>query len=59
VENGALIHIADDPQAFAERCLDLIENQAGRARMTEAAWEMVSSRFSWDAAVKEFERLLT
>ena len=59
VENGAQIHIADDPQAFAERCLDLIENQAGRARMTEAAWEMVSSRFSWDAAVKEFERLLT
>lgn len=58
VRNGAEIHIADQPEAFAERCLELIENAAARDRMTEAAWELVSSRFSWESVSLEFERLL-
>jgi glycosyltransferase involved in cell wall biosynthesis len=58
VVNGTQIHIADEPQAFADRCLELMEDQLARARMAEAAREMVACRFSWEAVSREFERLL-
>jgi glycosyltransferase involved in cell wall biosynthesis len=58
VEHGTHLYLADDPQSFAARCLELMENPAARSRLTCAALELVSSRFSWDEAVKEFERLL-
>ncbi len=58
VENGIQIHIADQPQAFADRCLELMDDPTGRARMADAAFEIVSTRFSWEAVSMEFERLL-
>jgi glycosyltransferase involved in cell wall biosynthesis len=58
LENGTQIHIADEPQAFADRCIALMEDQPARMRMAQAAWDTVSSRFSWEAVSKEFERLL-
>jgi glycosyltransferase involved in cell wall biosynthesis len=58
VEPGTQILIADDPASFAECCVRLMEDPAGRARMAEAARQMVSSRFSWEAVACEFERLL-
>jgi glycosyltransferase involved in cell wall biosynthesis len=57
VEPGTEILIADDPACFAEGCLKLMDDPAGRARMAEAARELVSSRFSWEAVSIEFERL--
>ena len=58
VEPGTQILIADDPASFTECCVRLMEDPAGRTRMTEAARQMVSSRFSWEAVACEFERLL-
>jgi polysaccharide biosynthesis protein PslH len=58
LDNGTQIHIADEPQAFADRCIELMEDEAARLRMAQAAWDKVSSHFSWEAVSKEFERLL-
>jgi len=58
VQPGREILIADDPTAFAECCLQLIEDALARARMASAAREMVAARFSWEAVSLEFERLL-
>jgi glycosyltransferase involved in cell wall biosynthesis len=58
LKNGTHIHIADEPQAFADRCIELMDDQPARMRMAQAAWDKVSSRFSWEAVSKEFERLL-
>jgi len=59
VEHGTHLYLADDPQSLATRCLELMERPDIRSRLSGAAYELVSSRFSWDAAAKEFERLLS
>ena len=52
------IRIADTPEAFAEECVELLEDASLRQRITTAGWEMVSSRFSWEQVTREFERIL-
>src|SRR5205085_9298345 len=52
------ILIADTPEAFADACIRLISNNGARNRIAAAAWQNVSSRHSWDAAVDVFETLL-
>jgi glycosyltransferase involved in cell wall biosynthesis len=58
VENGNTIYLADDPQTFAARCLELLESKPAAQKLAAEAWDMVSSRFSWEAVSREFERLL-
>jgi glycosyltransferase involved in cell wall biosynthesis len=61
---GLLIHppqdirIADTPEAFAEKCVGLLEDPDERSRMAAAAWELVSSNFSWERVALSFERIL-
>jgi glycosyltransferase involved in cell wall biosynthesis len=52
------IRIADSPEMFAERCLELLENADERARVASAALEMVCSKFSWQHVAHCFERTL-
>jgi glycosyltransferase involved in cell wall biosynthesis len=52
------IRLADDPEAFAEQCLALLEDEGERTRMAQAAWEHVAGRFSWDRVANSFERIL-
>jgi glycosyltransferase involved in cell wall biosynthesis len=52
------IRLADTPQAFARECIDLLEDAGARARMANAAWEMVASRFSWREVARCFEHTL-
>lgn len=52
------IRLADDPEAFAEQCLALLEDEGERTRMAQAAWEHVAGRFSWDRVASSFERIL-
>ena len=59
VRNGENLHIADTPETFAARCLDLLEQPAERERLANAAWQMVDKSFSWERVAKEFEGLLT
>jgi len=52
------IRLADTPQAFAERCLELLDDASDRQHVAARAWEMVSSQFSWDTVARCFERAL-
>jgi glycosyltransferase involved in cell wall biosynthesis len=58
VENGKHIAIADSPELFAERCLDLLANADRRQEMAAQAWQLVCRQFSWDAVTREFEAIL-
>jgi sugar transferase (PEP-CTERM/EpsH1 system associated) len=55
---GDHILIADSAQALADRCLELLETPELRSRMVKTAWEMISSRFSWEQVTSCFERIL-
>ncbi len=52
------IRIADSPEAFAERCVELLDDADERARLASAALEMVCSKFSWQHVASCFERTL-
>ena len=52
------IRIADVPSIFAEQCVGLLKNAHERERVASEALRMVTSRFSWDAVVAEFEERL-
>lgn len=58
VNPGADIRIADSPQDFAGACLALLDDAEARRRQAEAAWQLVSSRFSWDRVARDFEAIL-
>lgn len=58
VENRTHLHVGDSPEAFAAACLELLESQEERRRISDAAWELVSSRFSWELVSWQFEAAL-
>jgi len=51
-------HLADTPEAFAMRCVELLESPAERDRLSAAARRMVAERFSWESVAEQFERIL-
>jgi len=52
------IRVADEPRAFADACLELLENEAERERIRTEAWQMVASRFSWEKIASDFAEAL-
>ncbi len=52
------IRIADTPEAFASECLELLADDKLRENIADAAWNMVSTRFSWGSVSRCFERIL-
>ena len=58
VQSGEHIQLADTPEAFAERCVELLESAPERERLSEAAWRLVAERFSWEGVARQFERFL-
>jgi len=58
VSHPLTIRLADTPEAFADECLMLLDNHDERDRMAVEAQKFVSSRFSWEHVVTEFESLL-
>jgi glycosyltransferase involved in cell wall biosynthesis len=58
IADGDTIYLADTPREFARRCTHLLEDAAERARLSELAWQMVATRFSWDVVSRIFEGLL-
>jgi glycosyltransferase involved in cell wall biosynthesis len=58
VQSPANIRLADEPQAFADACLELLDDASERSRMVREAAYLVSSRFSWDHVVRCFENAL-
>lgn len=58
VDHPANIRLADTPSAFAEQCIELLENAQQRELVAAEALDLVTARFSQDVVVDEFERLL-
>jgi glycosyltransferase involved in cell wall biosynthesis len=52
------IRIADTPENFAARCLELLDDAAERRRVAGAAWEMVNANFSWEHVARCFEKIM-
>jgi glycosyltransferase involved in cell wall biosynthesis len=52
------IALADSPEAFAERCLALLGCAEARRKQSQAAWEIVSACYSWEAVARKFEQFL-
>jgi sugar transferase (PEP-CTERM/EpsH1 system associated) len=58
ISPGENILIADEPEAFAEACVLLINDRGQRRRLADAAWQHVETNHSWEAAAGAFERAL-
>jgi glycosyltransferase involved in cell wall biosynthesis len=57
-ENGRNIVIADGPEAFANGCVDLLEDASRRQAVANAGLHMVRERFSWESVTQEFADIL-
>jgi glycosyltransferase involved in cell wall biosynthesis len=58
VEQGGNIFLADDPDGFARCVIDLLDSVSLRTDTSANAWQMVSSKFSWEHAARVFERIV-
>jgi glycosyltransferase involved in cell wall biosynthesis len=58
VKDGKDIAIADSPELFARCCLNLLADADLRRQRAKEGWDLVSSRFSWEAVSREFESAL-
>lgn len=58
VVQGKNIFLADTPEDFACRTLQLLDNRDLGNRMAADAWDMVSSQYSWEHASRVFEEIL-
>lgn len=56
--DGEDILIADSPAEFAEACARILSDPAFAARIAANARHLVTSRFSWDRVVVDFENLI-
>jgi glycosyltransferase involved in cell wall biosynthesis len=56
--DGENIYLADTPEAFAARAVELLESPGERKRLSDAAWRMVAERFSWEKVAGELEAIL-
>jgi glycosyltransferase involved in cell wall biosynthesis len=57
VQDGNNIFIADEPGLFAERVLTLLKDSAKSTAMGQAGKAMVSEKFSWGTAVRQFDQM--
>jgi sugar transferase (PEP-CTERM/EpsH1 system associated) len=58
VHPGQDILIADDPDDFADKTVELLGNSDRRAELGWRARELVGRTYSWDAVVQPFETVL-
>ncbi|MDQ6679094.1 MAG: glycosyltransferase [Acidobacteriota bacterium] len=58
VADGHNIALANDAEAFANRCLELLDNPERASRMAAAALALVTERFSWAQVGRHFESIL-
>ncbi len=58
VTSGRDIALADTPEAFAARCLELLDSPERAARQASSALALVTERFSWAQVGRHFESIL-
>jgi glycosyltransferase involved in cell wall biosynthesis len=52
------IRLADTPAHFAAQCLELLATPQLRARLAQAAADMVTAHFSWEQVARAFEKIM-
>jgi glycosyltransferase involved in cell wall biosynthesis len=52
------IRIADEPKAFADQCIELLDQPATRSEIAREALKLVTENFSSESVAKKFEELL-
>jgi glycosyltransferase involved in cell wall biosynthesis len=57
-EHGVNIEIADGVDAFANTCVELLEDADKRQAIGKAGFHMVRERFSWESVTQEFASIL-
>jgi len=57
VRDGTDIYIADDADLFANRIVTLLQDSAAAQAMGAAGQELVRQRFTWKAAVAQFDEM--
>jgi polysaccharide biosynthesis protein PslH len=57
VTHGENVLLADEPEAFAEACLELLADAAKRQRISAKAYELAAAH-SWKQAAESFEGIL-
>jgi glycosyltransferase involved in cell wall biosynthesis len=58
VRDGHHIRIADSPAAFAAACLELLGDADRRRAIERAAFDLVASKYSWDAVTAGFGHMI-
>jgi glycosyltransferase involved in cell wall biosynthesis len=58
VAHGKNILLADAPEDFAQRCIELLESKTLAEELAGNAWNMVASEYSWEKAARIFEEIL-
>lgn len=58
VESGCHLLIADDPADFANACISLLNDAKRRDELAREALALVTARFSWEGAAREFEKIV-
>lgn len=58
LKNGRHLLIGDNPADFAAACLLLLKDRERRLQVAREAHSLVATQFSWEAAAREFERIL-
>jgi len=58
VEDGRTIALANSPEDFARRCLELLEDDHRARAISAAALTLVTERFSWAEVSRHFESIL-
>jgi glycosyltransferase involved in cell wall biosynthesis len=56
--DGEHLRLADRPEDFAQAVIELLNDDAGRARLAAAGREQALARFDWDALARDYERVL-
>jgi polysaccharide biosynthesis protein PslH len=56
--DGRDVVIADSAEAFARRCLEMLDRPELRRRIADEASHLVATQFSWEAVAKSFEDVL-
>ncbi len=58
VTDGQNILLADEPEEFARRVVELLRNEGLRSRMGRAARELVEHNYSWASVTQQFSAVL-
>jgi glycosyltransferase involved in cell wall biosynthesis len=56
--DGETIVLADEPERFAEHCIQLVQDSSRRSRIGDAGRNLVAAEYSWEASARCFESYL-